>query len=88
MASVDDAIAFIQTLKPGESFTYRVVARKYGCSHQVLSCRHKSISVPRNVQISEQYMLNPQQESEPLKYMQELTERLLPPMRMMVQNFA
>jgi DNA-binding GntR family transcriptional regulator len=41
MAPIDDAIAAIDLLEPGEDFAYREIARRFNVSHATLTRRHK-----------------------------------------------
>jgi hypothetical protein len=37
MAPIDDAVAAIELLEPGQHFTYRAIARQFGVLHATLS---------------------------------------------------
>jgi hypothetical protein len=41
MSPIDDALASLESLKPGESINYTQVANKYGCDRSTLSRRHR-----------------------------------------------
>jgi hypothetical protein len=88
MAPIDDAVAAIELLEPGQHFTYRAIARQFGVSHATLSRRHKGSQCPRKVKDHDQQLLSPQQEHELVEYITGLTKRGLPPMREMIRNFA
>lgn len=88
MASIEAAIAAIEALKPGESFTYTEIAAAHGVERVTLSRRHQQSQASRATQAVKQRKLNPQQELELVRYIERLTERRLPPTRSMIQNFA
>jgi transposase-like protein len=89
MAPIDDAIAAIESLEPGEHYSYREVARRFNVSNSTLTRRHKgrrqrSQEAKNNTQLA----LNPQQEAELVRYIEDFTKRALPPTRDMIRNFA
>ena len=88
MEEINAALAEIDSLEPGEDFSYSKLAEKYGVSRITLARRHQGLQVPRGEANSNQAKLNPQQEIELVKYINELTNRHLSPTREMVQNFA
>ncbi|KAF2820822.1 hypothetical protein CC86DRAFT_427714 [Ophiobolus disseminans] len=75
MAPIDDAIAEIELHKLGEHFSYWAIARKFGISNSTLTQRHKG-------------QTNPQHEAALVQYINDLTERALPPTRKMIENSA
>jgi hypothetical protein len=88
MKPIEAALAAIESLEPGESFSYRKLAEHYGCSHSALSKRHQGVSGSRSTKAENQQALHPQQEQELLQYIKRLTERGLPPSRAMIGRFA
>ncbi|KAF1362271.1 hypothetical protein EJ07DRAFT_77459, partial [Lizonia empirigonia] len=93
MTPIEAALAHINALEPGEKFVYQKIADQYGCSRSTLSRRHRQQTTSlrrtsRATKDSGQHKLNPQQEAELVKYIQELTARRLPPTREMIRNFA
>jgi hypothetical protein len=88
MAPIDDALAAIESLEPGEHFTYREIGRCFNVPHTTLSRRHQGRQRPRAAKNSAQLALNPQQEAELVRYIEDLTKRALPPTRDMIRNFA
>jgi uncharacterized protein YndB with AHSA1/START domain len=88
MAPIDDAIAAIESQEPGEHYSYRAVARRFNVSHTTLTRRHKGSQSSRATKNFNQLALNPQQEAELVRYIQDLTKRALPPTREMIQNLA
>ena len=82
MSSIEAAIAAIESLEPGEQFSYRRIAEEYCCTIGHLNLARyplrKSASSP----------LHPQQEAELLRYIERITRRGLPPTRAMIRNFA
>ena len=94
MAPIDDALAHIGSLKPGDKLCYQKIADECGVEHEcgverlTLSRHHRAISQPPTTKNINQQKLNPQQEQELVKYIQGLTARHLLPTRDMIQNFA
>jgi DNA-binding transcriptional regulator YhcF (GntR family) len=79
MSSIEAALAAIDSLEPGEKFSYRQIANKYGCNRTTLARRHKGVTVSCGDKAQNQRALHPQQEQELLQYIKQLTERGLPP---------
>ena len=88
MAPIDNALAHIGSLKPGDKLCYQTIADDYGVERSTLSRRHRAISQPPTTKNINQQKLDPQQEQELVKYIQGLTARHLSPTRDMIQNFA
>jgi transposase-like protein len=88
MALIDDAIAAIESLEPGEHYSYRKVARRFNVSNSTLTRRHKGRQRSQEAKNNTQLALNPQQEAELVRYIEDLTKRALPPTRDMIRNFA
>jgi transposase len=88
MNPINAAIEEIESLGPGETFSYREIAKRYGVVCSTLTRRHKAIVVPHNTKIINQQKLTPPQELELVSYIEQLTARCLAPTREMVQNFA
>jgi hypothetical protein len=88
MNSIEAAIAAIESLKPGEEFSYRQIAQQHRCSRVALAKRHQGLSTSRATQAQNQQTLHPQQELELLRYIERLTRQGLPPTRAMMRNFA
>jgi hypothetical protein len=85
---MDDALAAIESLEPGEQFTYQAIANQFIFERSTLSRRHRGRQGPRAAKIINQLNLNPQQEAELIQYINDLTQRALPPTRDMIRNFA
>jgi hypothetical protein len=88
MAPIDDALAAIEALEPGEKLVYQKIADQYGVDRSTLARRHKRVQVPRELKDSNQKKLTPQQEAGLVKYIEELTARHIPPTREIIRNFA
>ncbi|KNG52820.1 pogo transposable [Stemphylium lycopersici] len=88
MDPIQEAIRYIESREPGDDFSYREVARKYGVDRTTLSRRHQGKRRSYKAQAEHQRLLNLQQELELVRYIEELTRRGLPPTREMVGNFA
>ena len=52
MDPIDEAIEEINSLGPGETFSYKAIAEKYGVVRLTLTRRHQGVSVPRTTRIS------------------------------------
>jgi hypothetical protein len=88
MSSIEAAIAAIESLEPGEQFSYRQIAKQYCCSRVALAKRYQGLSTSRATQAQNQQAIPLQQEQELLQYIKGLTRKGLPPTRAMIQNFA
>ncbi|KAF1974659.1 hypothetical protein BU23DRAFT_461196 [Bimuria novae-zelandiae CBS 107.79] len=88
MGAIEDEIEAIQSLDPGEKFSYRKIAATYGVDRTTLSRRHKRVQAPNEAKNINQQKLTPQQEQELVRYIEGLTKRHTPPTREMIQNFA
>ncbi|KAF1928461.1 uncharacterized protein M421DRAFT_63035 [Didymella exigua CBS 183.55] len=88
MGSTEAAIAAIESLEPGEQFSYRKVAAEYHCNRTTLARRHQGIAGSRSTMAENQQALHPQQEQELLRYIERLTRQGLPPSRPMIRRFA
>jgi hypothetical protein len=84
MAAIDDAIAAIELREPGEHFSYRAIATQFGVDCTTLSRRHRGCQTSQEAQRTQQQKLNPQQEEELVRYIEDLTKRALPPTREMI----
>jgi hypothetical protein len=88
MGAIEDAIRAIESLEPGEQFSYTKIAATYGCSRSALSQRQQGVSTSRSTKAQNQQALHPQQEQELLRYIERLTRQGLPPTRPMIRRFA
>jgi hypothetical protein len=88
MTAIQDAIAAIERMGKGASFSYTEVAKDFKVDRSTLSRRHQGKQAPRAAKAVQQQKLNPQQEEELIIYIGELTEGGLPPTREMIKNFA
>ena len=77
MRSIEAAIAAIEALEPGESFTYTEIAAAHGVERVTLSRRHQQSQASRATQAVKQRKLDPQQELELVRYIEGLTKRRL-----------
>jgi transposase-like protein len=75
-------------LEAGEHYSYCKVARRFNVLNSTLTHRHKSCQRSQKEKNNTQLALNPQQEAELVCYIEDLTERTLPPTRDMIRNFA
>ncbi|KAF7568779.1 hypothetical protein PtrM4_133920 [Pyrenophora tritici-repentis] len=88
MSQIDAAIAAIESLEPGEQFSYRQIAAEYHCNRTTLARRHQGLASSRSTMAENQQALHPQQEEELLRYIERLTSQGLPPTRPMIRRFA
>jgi hypothetical protein len=88
MSSIEAALAAIESLEPGEQFSYRKVAVEYHCNRTTLARRHQGLASSRSTMAENQQALHPQQELELLRYIERLTRQGLPPTRPMIRRFA
>jgi DNA-binding transcriptional regulator YhcF (GntR family) len=88
MSQIEAAIAAIESLEPGEQFSYRQLAIEFACSRTTLARRHQGLASSRSTMAENQQALHPQQEQELLRYIRTLTERGLPPTGAMIQRFG
>ena len=88
MDPIEAAIAEIESLQPGENFSYREIARRYDITHTTLIRRHQGVTQSGVTTVSPHQNLTPEQEVELVRYITRLTERGLPPTRQIMQNFA
>jgi hypothetical protein len=63
-------------------------SRLTGVSQETLQRRHQGLQDTCAGALQQQQNLSPQQEKELVQYIKEITKQGLPPMRMMIQNFA
>jgi len=88
MSQIEAAIAAIESLEPGEQFSYRQLATQFACSRTTLARRHQGLASSRSTMAENQQALYPQQELELLRYIKKLTEQGLPPTRAMIRRFG
>jgi hypothetical protein len=88
MVPIDNALAAIKLLEPGDHFTYREIGRRFNVLHTTLSQRHQGRQRPQAAKNSDQLALNPQQEAELVRYIEDLTKRALPLTRAMIKRIA
>jgi DNA-binding transcriptional regulator YhcF (GntR family) len=88
MSQIKAAIAAIESLEPGEQFSYRKIAAEYYCNRTTLARRHQGLASLRSTMAENQQALHLYQEQELLRYIQRLTERGLPPTRALIRRFA
>lgn len=85
--SLELALAEIAQLNPCEKIPYTQIAKKFKVVRSTLSRRHRAETRPRHEVSIEQQNLNPQQEKDLVRYIEELTGRRLQPTRQTIQNF-
>ena len=85
---VKEALAEIDSLRPGEQFSYRALAKKHSCSRSTLMRQHKGQAVPHEQKVEDQRLLHPRDEAELVEYIRGFTERHLMSTRQIIINFA
>jgi hypothetical protein len=88
MDPILDAIAEIESCKPGASFPYRQLAKKYQCNQTTLSRKHQGLTDRHAGANRTRANLTPEQDLELAKYIEQLSGEGLPPTRAMIRNFA
>jgi hypothetical protein len=88
MDPIEAALAAIESLEPGEQFSYRQIAVGYHCNRTTLARRHQGLASSRSTMAENQQALHPQQELELLRYIECLTRQGLPATRPMIRRFA
>jgi hypothetical protein len=82
------ALEALRSLKPGETPNISLVARTFGVDRSSLSRRFRGISGSKEAQYDNQRLLNNAQSKALIKWINQLTERGLPPTNAMLENFA
>jgi hypothetical protein len=85
---MDAAIEAMEREEEGEEIGYVGVVKKYGIDEFTLRRRHQGKCTTRAEAAQMRQKLNSKQEEELCKYIYTLTERALPPTRMMVASLA
>jgi hypothetical protein len=88
MAPIDDALAYLESLSPGEPFQYTKVSETFSVDRRTLARRHKGLTQPITTKHEQQRKITLQAEAELVRYIQGLSNRYMPPTRNMIQNFA
>jgi hypothetical protein len=88
MASYELALAALRSLEPGEKPNIRLVARTYGVDPSNLSRRFRGVTGSKEEQYNKQRLLTNEQSRALIKWINQLTERGLPPTNSMLANFA
>src|SRR4051794_33419514 len=88
MAPIDDALADLKSLKPGESINFTQIAKKYGVNRSTLSRRWRGKSGTVAERVKNTQLLNNAQELQLIEYIKTLYNQGLPPTRAIISNFA
>jgi hypothetical protein len=86
--TLEAALAEIKSLKQGESFSYRFLAKKHSVSRTTLAAHHQGQRTTRAGAHDQLRLLSQRDEAELVKYIRSLTEKHCPPTRQMIINFA
>jgi len=60
---IKEALAEICSLRSGEKFSYRALAKKHGCSRTTLTRQHQGQAPPREETINSQRLMDPRDEA-------------------------
>jgi len=85
MGSIEEAIA---DLKSQEHPNITTTAKKHGFNQSTLLKRYNGIHSSKQAGYNSQCLLTPVQSKALIKYINQLTERGLPPTTLMVRNFV
>jgi len=88
MASMELALAALRSADPGEKPNISLVARTYGVSQSGLYKRFHGITGSKEEHYNTQRILTTSQSKALIKWINQLTERGLPPTNSMLANFA
>jgi DNA invertase Pin-like site-specific DNA recombinase len=75
---MEEAIAAIEALDVGISFSYTEIARKFNVSRSTLSRRHRKVMGSMTEKYEQHQLLNLTQEAELIQYINKLCARGLP----------
>ena len=85
---IDEALAAIDSLRPGEEAVYLKIATQYSVNPETLRRHALGIQEAREVKNINQSKLSPQEEQTLIDYINNLTERRLQPTRRQIQLYA
>ncbi|KAI7973275.1 hypothetical protein EIK77_004552 [Talaromyces pinophilus] len=88
MDSYELALQALRSLPPGEKPNISLVARTYGVDQSNLSRRYRGVTGSKEAQYNNQRLLSNEQSRALINYINQLTERGLPPTNSMLANFA
>lgn len=88
MSPIENALAELESLAPGELVRYAKTAKKHGVWRSTLTRRHQAATQSYASKSINQRKLDDQQEQELVRYITSLTKQGLPPTRALIQNFA
>lgn len=88
MTPIEAALADIESLKPGETLNYTIIAKKHGIDRNTLSRRHRGVQASKTAQYENQQLLNNQQTKALLNWIEKLTDRGLYPTHEMLRNWT
>jgi hypothetical protein len=88
MDPILDAIAAIDAQEPGDKFLYRAAEKLFGVSKDTLQQRHQGKMRSNAMVAEDRKLLSPQQEIQPMQYIEKLTGRSIPPTQSIIKNYA
>ena len=86
--SLEAALSYIRSLRPGESFSYKKVTEKNHIPRTTLAAHHQGRRTTRAGAHDQRRLLPQREELELVKYIRSLTEKHCPPTRQMIINFV
>src|SRR4051794_36298912 len=88
MAPIDLALEELRSLKQEENINITKIAEKYGINRSTLSRRFNGVTRSKEAGYNNQQFLNNEQSNTLVKWVNQLTERGLPPTRQTLANLA
>ncbi|KAF1924574.1 uncharacterized protein M421DRAFT_424711 [Didymella exigua CBS 183.55] len=88
MTGITEALAECDSVPSDDKIPWQKIADRHGVVRSTLTRRHCRETCSWKEVSTSQQNLQPEQEAELVKYIEDLTERKLPPSREMVQNYA
>ena len=88
MTAIEKAIAEIESQGPGEQFSYRAVAKKFGVAPSTLTRRHHDETRSRAASTAQRRLLTPQQEKILVNHIEKLSKRSIPPAREIIKKYV
>jgi hypothetical protein len=88
MSLIEAALAAIDARDPTQPLVYTQFANQFGVDRRTLARRHQRVTGSRATQYENLRAVHPQQELELVRYINQLTERGLPPTRAMIRSFG
>jgi hypothetical protein len=85
---VQEALAEIARMKPGEKISYQALAKKHGWCRSTSTHQHTNHVVPHETKAKKQLLIHPRDDVEVVEYIRGLYRRVLSPTRETMINFV